>query len=172
MSRILALAALFTCGVFLGAASAQSSDIRFVPPGTTAAEATIGYTGFGDDGLIHHTGTGATVRVHVTPRISVGPEISYHIGPSHDRDLLVQGLAYFDFRRPSAGHPRRLESYVLAGAGLMAHDSGYGSSGSLTATWGGGVRLWVSRQAYVVADGRLGWPRNVRVVTGLGLLLR
>jgi hypothetical protein len=62
MSRILALAALFTCGVFLGAASAQSSDIRFVPPGTTAAEATIGYTGFGDDGLIHHTGTGATVR--------------------------------------------------------------------------------------------------------------
>lgn len=172
MSRILALVALFTCGVFLRAASAQSSETPSVPSGTTAAEATIGYTGFGDDGLIHHTGTGATVRVHLTPRISVGPEISYHIGPSRDRDLLVQGLAYFDLRRPSSGQPGRVEPYVLVGGGLMGHDSGYGSSGSLTATTGGGARVWVSRQAYVVADARLGWPPNVRVVTGMGLLLR
>jgi hypothetical protein len=172
MSRILALVALFTCGVFLRAASAQSTDAPSVPSRTTAAEATIGYTGFGDDGLIHHTGTGATVRVHLTPRISVGPEISYHIGPSRDRDLLVQGLVYFDLRRPSLGHAGRVEPYVVAGGGLMGHDSGYGSSGSLTATTGGGARVWVSRQAYVVADARLGWPPNLRVVTGMGLLLR
>jgi hypothetical protein len=172
MSRIFALAAFFTCGVFLPSASAQSTRLPSASARATAVEATIGYTGFGDDGLIHHTGTGATVRVHLTPRISVGPEISYHIGPSRDRDLLVQGLAYFDLRRPSSGHPGRIEPYVLVGGGLMSHDSGYGSSGSLTATTGGGARVWVSRQVYVVADARLGWPTNLRVVTGMGLLLR
>lgn len=172
MSQILALAVLLTCGVFLPSASAQSTDVRSAPSRTTAAEATIGYTGFADDRVIHHTGTGATVRVHLTPRISVGPEISYHIGPSRDRDLLVQGLAYVDLRRSSSGHPGRIEPYVLVGGGLMSHDSGYGSSGSLTVTTGGGARVWVSRQAYIVADARLGWPANVRVVTGVGLLAR
>ena len=172
MSRIFVLVALLTCGAFLRPASAQPTETPSRPSRPTAAEATIGYTGFGDDGIIHHTGTGATVRVHLTPRISAGPEISYHLGPSRDRDLLLQGLMYFDLRKPSAGHAGRIEPYVLAGGGLMSHDSGYGSSGSLTATSGGGARIWVSRQAYVVADARLGWPPNIRVVTGMGILLR
>lgn len=156
----------------LAAASAQPLELPSGPSRATAAEATVGYTGYGDDGLIHHTGLGAAVRVHLTPRISVGPEISYHIGPSRDRDLLVQGVAYFDFRRPASGDLGRIEPYVLVGGGLMGHDSGYSTSASPTAMWGGGARVWVSRQAYVVADARLGWPANVRVVTGMGLLLR
>jgi hypothetical protein len=172
MSRILALVGVFSCIAPLTTASAQPRAIRPAPPGPAAVEATVGYTGFGDDGLIHHTGMGAAVRVHLTPRLSVGPELSYHIGPSRDRDLLLQGVAYFDLRRPSLGEPGRIEPYVLAGGGLMGHDSGYDSSASPTATWGGGARVWVTRRAYVVADARLGWPPNVRVVTGLGLLLR
>jgi hypothetical protein len=151
MSRILALVGVFWFFAPLATASAQPRAIRPAPSAPAAAEATIGYTGFGDDGLIHHTGIGATLRVHLTPRLSVGPEISYHIGPSRDRDLLLQGVAYFDLRRPSPGAPGRIEPYVLAG---------------------GGARVWVTRRAYVVADARLGWPPNVRVVTGLGLLLR
>ena len=172
MSRMFVLAFLITSTVPFTTASAQPASISEIPARTTTAEATIGYTGFGDDGLIHHTGMGAAVRVHLTPRIGVGPEISYHIGPSNDRDLLLQGVAHFDLRRPSFPRPGRIEPYLLVGGGLMSHDSGYGSWGSVTAMWGGGARVWVTEQTYVVADARLGWPANVRVVTGMGLLLR
>ena len=171
MSHLGLLAGVITCLAPL-AASAQPADFKSVPTRTTAAEATIGYTGFGDDGLIHHTGMGGTVRVHLTPRISVGPEISYHIGPSTDRDLLIQGVAFFDLRHPASGTPGRVEPYVLVGSGLMAHDCGCGTLTSWTAMWGGGARVWVSRRAYVVADARMGWPSNIRVVAGLGLQLR
>ncbi len=171
MSRIIVLAGVFTCAVAAATASAQPRTPS-VPTGTTTAEATIGYTGFGDDGLIHHTGMAGAVRVHITPRISVGPELSYHVGPSQDRDLLVQGVAYLDLRRPQLGHPGRIEPYVLVGGGLMSHDSGCCNSGTLTGMWGGGARIWVTEQAYVIADARMGWPPNVRVVTGMGLVLR
>jgi hypothetical protein len=153
-------------------AFAQPTESTGAEAGTALVEASLGYTGFGDDGWIHHTAVGGAVRGHVTPRISLAAELSYHVGPGQDRDLMVQGLAYVDLRRPRIGQVGRIEPYVLVGGGIMGHSGDYGSSSSPTVTWGGGSRVWVARRLYLTADARLGWPPNLRVVTSVGVLLR
>jgi hypothetical protein len=163
---------LLFCLFLAAAVSAQPPESPSAESGTVLAEGTVGYTGFGDEGLIHHAAFGGTVRGHVTPRISLAGELSYHIGPGQDRDVMVQGLAYVDFRTPRLGQAGRVEPYVLVGGGLLANSTGFGSASCLLLTWGGGTRVWVARRAYVTVDARLGWTPNIRVVSGVGILLR
>lgn len=157
--------------VTAGLAAAQGEG-SLVAPGAAAAEIAVGYTGFGDDGLIHHSAAAGTLRSHLTPRVSVGAELSYHIGPRRDRDTLLMGLAIFDIRRPRAGRAGRVEPYFVVGGGLMHHGSAYGSGSSWTAMGGGGTRVWVGKRAYVTAEGRMGWPPNIRILTAVGVLFR
>ena len=158
--------------VTVGVASAQPPESAPVESGTTLVEAGAGYTGFADDGMIHHSALGGTLRAHLTPRISVAAEVSYHVGPGQDRDVMLQGLAYLDFRRPRLGQVGRIEPYVLVGGGLMHHSTGYWSSAGPAVTWGGGTRVWVAERVYVTADARLGWPPHLRIVSSVGVLLR
>ena len=141
-------------------------------PGTTLAEMGIGYTGFADDGMIHHRGVSGAVRVHVTPRISVGGELSYQVGPGLDRDVMPLVVVTADLRQPRPGDVGRIEPFVLAGAGIIGHTSGYEPSAWPTVTWGGGTRVWLAERVYVTADARLGWPAYLRFVSGVGVLLR
>jgi hypothetical protein len=78
----------------------------------------------------------------------------------------------FDIRRPRVGQVGRIEPYVLVGGGIIGHNNGYESSAWPALTWGGGTRVWVARRIYVTTDARLGWPPHVRVVGGVGMLLR
>ena len=64
-------------------ASAQTGASR--PP--AAAELTAGYAGFVDDAMIDHGVIAGALRFHLLPRISVGPEVQYMIGPGDDRDV-------------------------------------------------------------------------------------
>jgi len=54
-----------------------------------AVEAGAGWAGFVDESLIDHSTFGGAARIHLTPRVSVGPELTYMFGPRHDRDIYL-----------------------------------------------------------------------------------
>src|SRR5690606_25043396 len=77
-------------------AAAQSN----APLPAPAFEITGGYAGFLDDDTVDHGLVGGALRVHLLPRVSIGPEIQYMIGPRSDRDLIVTGNVTLDVLPP------------------------------------------------------------------------
>ena len=165
LSALILLALLLTAGNTL----AQSSDIRPAP----AVEFLVGYAGFVDDATIDHAIVGAAGRVYLTPRVAVGPEFVYMRGPDSDRDLFLTGNLTFDVLPPRAGRPRRVTPFLVAGGGFFQHSDRFGSStftsyeGAFTA--GGGVRGWMTKRVYALADVRFGWELHARVNAGVGI---
>jgi hypothetical protein len=139
-----------------------------------AVELTSGYAGFVDDATIDHAVIEGTVRFHVSPRLSVGPEVTYMVGPRDDRDWFLMGNVYFDFRSP-AGRRLRVAPFVVGGGGLMRHFDRFGpityasSEGAFTA--GGGVRLHLTDRVYVAPEYRIGWELHFRLTATVGVVL-
>ena len=165
LPALLLLAFVLTAGNAL----AQSNDIRPAP----AVEFLVGYAGFVDDATIDHAIVGAAGRVYLTPRVAVGPEFVYMRGPDSDRDLFLTGNLTFDVLPPRAGRPRRVTPFLVAGGGFFQHSDRFGSStftsyeGAFTA--GGGVRGWITKRVYALADVRFGWELHARVNAGVGI---
>jgi hypothetical protein len=154
-----------------GGAFAQSSDPRPAP----AVEFLAGYAGFVDDATIDHSIFGAAGRVYLTPRLAVGPEIVYMVGPNSDRDLYLTGNLTFDVMAPLQGRPRRVTPFLVVGGGFFQHSDRVGSF-SFTSyegafTGGGGVRGWITDRVYALADFRFGWELHMRVNAGVGIEL-
>ncbi len=139
---------------------------------TPAVEITGGYAGFVDDATISHRVMGGALRFHLSPRVSVGPELQYMIGPGTDRDLILTGNITFDLLPPS----RKVTPFLVAGGGLFHHSDSFGgrtfssSEGAFTA--GGGVRAWVTDRVYVASEFRLGWELHARVSGTVGIAIR
>ena len=148
-------------------ASAQSPNPRPAP----AAEFTAGYAGFADEGTIGHGVFGGAVRFHLTPRISVGPEVQFMVGPQSDRDLILTGNVTFDLLPRSS----QVVPFFVVGGGLFTHwDNFSGQSYASTEgafTGGGGVRAWVSDRAYVAGEVRVGWELHYRLSGTVGIAL-
>ena len=173
--RRLSILTLLFLSTLTSTAAAQSVDTApDVRPGTSAGELSGGFTTFFDDGMIDHGGVGGSARIYVAPRLSVGPELVYMIGPGNDRDVLLFANVTVDLRSPRLGRVGRVEPYLVAGAGLLFHSNsflGYStSSTSVAYTWGGGARVWVARRVYVASDIRVGWTPNVRVMGTVGVI--
>ncbi len=139
-----------------------------------AVEAIGGWAGFVDDATIDEALVAGGVRWYVTSRVSVGPEVTYMIGPRTIRDLLITGNVVFDLVAPRAGTtPRAVTPYVVAGAGLFRHSQKFGTEtfrsneGGLTG--GGGARIRVNNRVYVAPELRLGWELHARAAATLGL---
>lgn len=141
------------------------------PLPSPALELTGGYAGFADDATIDHGVIGGALRVHVTPRLSVGPEIQYMIGPGDDRDFIVTGNVTFDVLPPG----RAVTPFLVGGAGLFHHtdrfvDRSFASTeGAFTG--GGGVRGWISDRVYVASELRVGWELHWRLTGTVGIAL-
>jgi len=165
LPTLLALACLLTAGN----AFAQLNDIRPAP----AVEFLVGYAGFVDDATIDHGIVGAAARLYLTPRVAVGPEFVYMRGPNSDRDLFLTGNLTFDVLPPRDGRPPQLTPFLVAGGGFFQHSDRFGVStftsyeGAFTA--GGGVRGWVTKCVYALADVRFGWELHARVNGGIGI---
>ena len=140
-----------------------------------AVEFAGGYAGFVDDATIDHGVFGGAARWQVTPRLGVGPEITYMIGPRFDRDLFVTGNVTWDLVRFAPPRAGRVVPYVLGGAGFLRHFDRFGpnsfasSEGAFTA--GGGARVWVSPRIYVGGEARFGWELHTRVGATVGIQL-
>ena len=156
------------CLVFGGRAFAQ-------PGGAPAVEGTAGHAGFVDDGMIGHGLVGASARWSLTPRLGIGPEITYMVGPGSDRDLFVTGNVTWDLVRWAPPRPGRVVPYVLAGAGFFRHSNRFGSTTFATTegafTAGGGARVWVTPRVYVGGEARIGWELHTRFAGTVGVQL-
>jgi hypothetical protein len=165
-----ALAATFVAAP--GAATAQDGAGARPAP---VVEVTGGYAGFLDDAIIEHGVFGGSARVYLLPRVSVGPEIVYMVGPHDDRDLFVTGNLTFDILGPSGGRPRRVTPFLVAGGGWFRHSDRFGfeefssTEGAFTA--GGGLRAWASERVFLAADARVGWEPHVRFTGTVGFAL-
>ena len=115
------------------------------------ADGALGWAGFGDEGIIHHTLIGAAWRGYVTRRISLGPEVQFMSGPGSDRDLILTGNVMVDLLAPTASRPRRTTPFVVLGGGLFRHTQRFltGTSASTEGafTLGAGMRTWVNERA-------------------------
>lgn len=130
---------------------------------------------FADDGVVTEPYAGGALRVYVTPRLSVGPEIAAVSGRNHSHTILTGNLT-FDVRAPLHGQPRRVTPFVVAGAGVFttrerfSHSTFTSSEGAFTA--GGGLRGWVSDKVVVGVEARVGWELHVRVNAMVGVRLK
>jgi hypothetical protein len=165
LCAVIALAVSLTAGSAFG----QSADVR---PGP-AVEFLAGYAGFVDDTTVDHGIIGAAARVYLTPRLAVGPEFVHMRGPDSDRDLFLTGNLTFDALPPQHGHARRVTPFLVAGGGFFRHTDRFGASdftsyeGAFTA--GGGIRAWMTRRLYALADVRFGWEPHIRINGGIGI---
>jgi len=149
-----------------GAARAQQ------PLARTTLRASGGYALFVDDLLIPHGVVGVGAEWVATPRVAVGPELIYMVGPGSDRELFVLGVVRVGIRPFSA----RVAPFLVAGGGLMRHTARFGgrafsaTEGAYVA--GGGVRLAVTPRVTVAPEVTIGWEAHLRASVGVGLRLR
>ena len=90
------------------------SNRRFsLPPDkpSPAVELAAGALLFSDDGVVTEGFVGGSGRVYLTPRVSVGPEISYVSGDNHSHVILT-GNVTFDLVHPSGARPRVVTPFV------------------------------------------------------------
>ena len=166
MMRVWAIVGLFVAGclVFARGAFAQ----------VTLLEGAAGYAAFVDDAPIDHAAVTGAVRWPLTPRLTIGPEISYMRGPGRDRDLLITGNVVWDV---VGGRPRHglVVPYLVGGAGLFRHSDRFGvrtfASTDPAFTAGGGMRAWLSPRIYVGAEARVAWELHTRIAGLIGVRL-
>ena len=162
----MAIAALaLLAGPMAGAAPAQSLP-------TPAAELSVGWIGFADDGIVSETMVGGTVRFYLTPQVSIGPELVYIKGDGHSH-LMVTGNVTYDILGPVRGRPRPVTPYLVAGGGLFqTRDEFRGETfksneGAFTA--GGGLRAVAEDHLIVGGEARVGWELHLRVNGFIGV---
>lgn len=75
-----------------------------------------------DDGSTHMFAIGGTVRRRVTPRLSVGPELTVVTGRANARDLalLLTANVVFDLYALQQPTAARLTPFVMAGYGVLS----------------------------------------------------
>ena len=114
---------------------------------------------------------GGAARFYVSPRISLGPEVAYISGDSHQH-LVLTGNLTFDFLSQ-----RRVTPFVLAGGGIFhtreefrfINSTSTHTEGAFTA--GGGIRALLGNRVTVGTDVRVGWELHVRLSGTIGIRL-
>lgn len=163
-----ALAAVLVAGLSASAAAQERPR--------PAVELTGGWVGFVDDATVHERLVAGGVRWYVSPRVSLGPEISYMVGPRTLRDLLVTGNVVFDFVTPRTEAPAHpIMPYLVAGGGIFRHSQRFAGrtfrSNEGGFTGGGGARIRVSDRVYVAPEFRIGWEMHTRAAVTVGVRL-
>ena len=153
-------ARIFSCGMAIAVTLLHAGVAGAQGRPAPAVEVLGGWAGFADEGLINHSVLGGAARVHLTPRVSVGPEVTYMVGPGTDSDTFLLGNVFFDFRAPRGGRPPAVTPFVVAGAGLFQHRMRFAAETfthtSVGVAVGGGVRVSASDRVYIAPDVRLG----------------
>jgi hypothetical protein len=131
-----------------------------------AVEFGAGSLFFADDGVVREEFFAGNLRIYVSPRISVGPEIAFIFGENHSHFMLTGNLTC-DLLSPVGGRPRAVTPFVVVGGGLFrTHEqflSGPYNSTDGAFTAGGGLRVRLFDQAIAGVEARLGWELHFRL---------
>ena len=150
------------------AAHAQTSRLP-------AVEANVGFAAFADEAPVEHFVVGAAPRFYVSPRVSIGPEFVYMIGPEYVRDIFLTGNIWFDFFDQPPSRINRFTPYLVGGVGVMFHRNFLFNEGA--ARWfhketgfsgGLGLRVAVGDRWYIAPEIRLGSELHARLTAALG----
>jgi opacity protein-like surface antigen len=169
MKRSILAAVLVGTLAWATAASAQPLPQPASGLGTGApleAEVAAGAAFFLDDAPQRYGLAGAAARFWLTPRLAVGPEYTYGVGPGDARDQTLTANLTYAFRDSG------LTPFVVVGGGLFRHSDRFNgqtfssSEGAFTA--GGGVRFPFSGGWYVAPEARIGWEPHTRVHVAIG----
>lgn len=140
-----------------------------------ALDLAAGWVGFADDGVVSEFPIGAGFRWYLSPRISIGPEVTFISGESHSHQVVTGNLT-FDVLGPRGGKPR-VTPFIVVGGGMFRTSEGFAnrppySSTEGAFTVGGGIRAPIGDRVAVGADARLGWEPHFRITgfvsVGLG----
>jgi hypothetical protein len=150
-----------------GSVAAQS---RPQPVGEISAGPVL----FADDGVVTEPFVGGALRVYVSPRLGIGPELVAIRGDSHSH-LMLTGNLTFDVLGPVKGRAREITPFLVAGGGLFTTRDRF-TTGTYTSTEGaftagGGVRARVGDRLTIGADARVGWELHLRLNAVIGVRL-
>ena len=154
------LLALFSLGL---------PDWAVAAPHETALEVSGGKIAFTET---TETFAGGTARFYVTPRVSLGPEISFIQGDNHTHWMATGNLT-LDFLTQRS--ERHFIPFAVVGGGLFETREKFNNQtltsreGAFTA--GTGIRLLLGDHVTLGADIRIGWELHVRVGGSLGVRL-
>ena len=126
---------------------------------TVEARATGGVISFADDGTVNQATVGGSVRIYLSRRWSVEPQLMYArrtISTARDSNAILWGNVQFDILR----RERRASPYWFASPGVVWHSTRFGSFSQTNAEaafgTGGGVRIRLTDRLFVAPQGRLG----------------
>jgi hypothetical protein len=162
---------LLLCVVAVAAIAARPRAQERPAP---VVEVVAGWLSFPDDGIVREGMVGGAARWYISPRLAIGPEISYISGRNH-RHVISTGNLTWDILSPSAGDPRPVTPFLVAGGGLYHTREQFlvgpyaSSEGAFTA--GGGVRARAGNRVTVGADARIGWELHLRINGLVGVRL-
>lgn len=133
-----------------------------------------GWVGFADDGIVSEFPVGGGFRWYLTPRISIGPEVTFITGESHSHQVVTGNLT-LDLLAPRNGAPR-VTPFIVVGGGMFRTSEDFAngpySSTEGAFTVGGGIRAPLGGRVAAGIDARLGWEPHLRLTgfisVGLG----
>ncbi len=131
-----------------------------------ALDLAAGWVGFADDGIVSELPFAAAARWYLTPRISIGPEVTFIAADSHSHQIVTGNLT-FDFLPPRNGTPR-ITPFIFVGGGLFRTSEGFANRPPFSATegaftLGGGVRVPLNDRVAAGMEARIGWEPHLRI---------
>lgn len=159
--RIVHLITTVVAALILSTLPASAQD-RPLP----ALDLAAGWVGFADDGVVSELPIGAAARWYLSPRISIGPEVTFIAAESHSHQVVTGNLT-FDFLTPRNGQPR-VTPFLVVGGGMFRTSEGFAnrprfSSTEGAFTLGGGIRVPLNDRLAAGLDVRLGWEPHLRI---------
>ena len=144
-------------------------------------EVVVGRSGFIDEVWDHFSTIGGGARVFVTPRLAIGPEVTYLSGEVDASSLTVTASMTFDIVRDDGR--RRIVPYLAVGGGYLRQKTTVGSGPGSTAivpftssegtmSAGVGARIALGSHMFVAPEFRLGWEPEARIAVTIGMRFR
>ena len=143
--------------------------------GTMEVKGSLGITSFADEHPENHLQTGGSVRVYLTPHLSIEPEFQALFDVFHHDIILIPNLNW-DFRTG-----KRVVPYLTGGLGWMHSYSGFalpiGGTFSFTsnqafAQFGAGTKIYFTRNWYIAPEFRVGSELSARANLAVGYRFR
>ena len=169
--------ALIITSILFGVAQPVFAQDRPAP----IVEAVVGQSGFIDEAWDYFGTIGGGVRVFVTPRLAIGPEVAYLSGEFDASNLTVTANMTFDIVRDDGR--RKVVPYLVAGGGYLRQKTLVGggpgstalvpftsSEGTMSA--GVGARIALGSHMFVAPEFRLGWEPESRIAVTIGVRFR
>ena len=157
---------------FIGYAGAQTE----MSGPKVEARGTIGGASFGDNEIPHGI-FGGSVRVYLSRRFSIEPEVLYMYHSENDRDLIIQPNVAVDLMKPTG----RFVPYAIGGIGAMHHRGRFFGTDfngvpqqfdarytTWTASIGGGVKIFITDKLFVAPEARVGREPRYRGTVSVG----